>query len=85
MKEIFVKNENPYYLRKNDRHVNDLVNPSYNAFTYGECSLRTLGPKMWNALPTEFKDCKPLLAFKMFLKLGMVLDVHAKCARPYNR
>ena len=68
MKDIFVKNENPYFLRNNDRHVNDLVNPSYNAFTYGECSLRTLGPKIWNALPTEFKDCKSLSAFKMFLK-----------------
>ena len=56
MKDIFIKNENPYRLRDNARHENDLVMSHYKAFTYGECSLRVLGPKIWNALPIEFKN-----------------------------
>ena len=35
MKDIFVKNENPYYLRNNDRHLNDLETHNFKAFTYG--------------------------------------------------
>ena len=61
MKDIFVKNENPYYLRNNDRHSNDLETHYFKAFTYGECSLKTLRPKIWNALLTEFKNCNSLL------------------------
>ena len=55
MKDIFVKNEHPRNLRDNHRHQNDLEIPTYKAFTYGECSLRVLGPKIWNALPSDLK------------------------------
>ena len=68
MKDIFVKNESPYNLRDNSRHINDLVNNRYRAFTYGECSLRTLGPTIWNALPSNIKNAKTLFAFKNFMK-----------------
>ena len=68
MKDIFIKNENPYSLRDNSRHENDIENQSYKAFTYGECSLRVLGPKIWNALPSELKNANSLLAFKKLLK-----------------
>ena len=67
MKEIFIKNENPYRLRDNARHSNDLVVHSFKAFTYGECSLRVLGPNIWNALPIEFKNAKSLFTFKKLL------------------
>ena len=68
MKDIFIKNENPRVLRNNERHANDLKIPSYNGFTYGECSLKTLGPNIWNALPTELKNSKSLSVFKNLLK-----------------
>ena len=68
MKSIFTKNENPYRLRDNSRHVNDLLVSNYKAFTYGECSLRVLGPKIWNALPNEFKNAKSLYTFKQLIK-----------------
>ncbi len=68
MKEIFTKNENPYRLRDNSRHENDLVNSKYKAFTYGECSLKNLGPKIWNALPTVFKCANSLFTFKQLMK-----------------
>ena len=68
MKDIFVKNENPRVLRNNERHENDLVTPTYKGFTYGECSLKTLGPNIWNTLPTELKNAKSLVVFKNLLK-----------------
>ena len=67
MKDIFTKNENPYNLRNNIRHENDLLNQSFKAFTYGECSLRFLGPRIWNALPTEIKNAKSLNVFKTLI------------------
>ena len=67
MKDIFIRNENPYNLRDNSRHVKDLVNQNYRAFTYGECSLRILGPNIWNALPIELKNAKSLYTFKKLL------------------
>ena len=68
MKDIFVKNENPYDLRDNSRHNNDLENPRFKAFTYGECSLRVLGPNIWNALPIELKNSESLFTFKKLIK-----------------
>ena len=46
MKDIFTRNENAYNLRNNSRDENDLLPQRYNAFTYGECSLRVLGPNV---------------------------------------
>ena len=68
LKEIFVKNQDPYELRDNSRHENDLINQKFKAFTYGECSLRVLGPQIWNALPTAFKNSQTLFVFKNFIK-----------------
>ena len=68
MKDIFVKNENPYQLRNNERHENDLVIHRFKGFTYGECSLKNLGPTVWNALPTEFKNSTNLQNFKKLIK-----------------
>ena len=68
MKDIFEKNQNTYNLRDNSRHENDLKNQNFKAFTYGECSLRVLGPSIWNALPTNFKNSNSLFTFKKLIK-----------------
>ena len=68
MKDIFIKNENPYQLRNNSRHTNDLETQRFRAFTYGQCSLRVLGPTVWNALPIELKNCTNLNKFKKLIK-----------------
>ena len=68
MKDIFTKNQNTYNLRDNSRHKNDLKSQNFKAFTYGECSLRVLGPNIWNALPTDFKNSKSLIVFKKLIK-----------------
>ena len=64
MKDIFTRNENTYNLRNNSRHENDLLPQRYNAFTYGECSLRILGPNVWNSLPIDMKNAQSLQVFK---------------------
>ena len=63
-----IHEDNPYQLRDNSRHTNDLENPRFRAFTYGQCSLRILGPKVWNALSIELKNCKSLNMFKKLIK-----------------
>ena len=68
MTDIFAKKQNNYQLRDNSRHQNDLINQESKAFTYGQCSLRVLGPKIWNALPTEMKDSVSLVVFKNLIK-----------------
>ena len=68
MKDIFVKNQDPYGLRNNSRHQHDLKNQGFKAFTYGESSLRVLGPKVWNSLPQHFKSEDNLATFKQLIK-----------------
>ena len=68
MKDIFAQNWNPYQLRDNSRHESDLKAQKHKAFTYGECSLRVLGPNIWNALPIDMKNCVSLLHFKKLVK-----------------
>ena len=84
MKDIFTKNESPYDLRDNSRHENDLENQRFKAFTYGECSLRTLGPNIWNALPTELKNAKSLYSFKKLITTWDGLNCSCKMCKAIN-
>ena len=84
MKDILVKNQNPYNLRDNSRHQNDLKNQNFNAFTYGECSLKVLGPKIWNALPTDFKNSESLHVFKNLIKIWNGPTCNCKMCKAMN-
>ena len=81
MKDIFTKNESPYNLRNNSRHENDLEIYKFKAFTYGECSLRNLGPFIWNALPTELKNAKSLFSFKKLINTWDGLNCSCKLCK----
>ena len=35
---------------------------------YGERSFQKVGPKLWNELPQEIKNCMSLDSFKVYLK-----------------
>ena len=76
--EIFktLKNLNPSYMndifvRSNtnsfSRRPNDLFRHHANGVTYGQNSLRFLGPKIWNSLPESVKDAQTLNIFKNLL------------------
>ena len=56
MKEIFILNT------RNDR--NKLYVQSQRTKTYGENSLRSLGPKIWNSLPEHFRQHRTIRSFK---------------------
>ena len=47
----------------------DLLTRSHKTVTYGDKSLKILGPKIWNALPTEIKRETSLNKFKEYVKL----------------
>ena len=75
--EVFktIKSSNPdfmYTYLKKDSHFawrkNDLVINRAKTATFGEKSLRTLGPKIWNSLPEDFKDLTSLQKFTEFIK-----------------
>ena len=42
---------------------------SHNTTTYGDKSFKILGPKIWNALPTEIKRETSLSKFNEYVKL----------------
>ena len=47
----------------------DLLTRSHKTVTYGDKSLKILGPKIWNALPAEIKREASLNKFKEYVKL----------------
>ena len=62
MKEVFELNT-----RRAETGHNRLVVQSQFSMKYGSYSLRSLGPKIWNKLPSEMKNCDNLLIFKKML------------------
>ena len=54
-------------LHKN--HENDLDLYLYDKMKYGTYTLRSLGPKIWNKLPSEMKNSQNLSTFKKSLIL----------------
>ena len=76
--EIFktVNNLNPSFmkniftLKENARvHPNNIVVRSHNSATYGDKSLMTLRPKIWNALPQKIKSETPYKKLKKYIDL----------------
>ena len=66
MKEIFK-------LQQSDRPVRkpNLKNPEVKCvktFTFGSKSLSSIGPRVWNKLPHEVKNCQNLIDFKKLIK-----------------
>ena len=50
MKNIFISKQNSRV------RPHDLLVRSHNTETYGDKSLKILGPKIWNALPTDVEQ-----------------------------
>ena len=62
MKDIF--NFSPHFTHK--KH-NIFVHP-HNTVTYGNKSLKSLGPHIWNSLPEQIKATNSISVFKNFIK-----------------
>ena len=63
--------------------------PKVNQGTFGNKSVRSFVPKIWNSLPHHIKSCENLETFKRVVKPGMALLVtveyakisHLKCSK----
>ena len=77
MCELFNKANVPYDLRQ------DVSFRSYNVKTvlYGTETLSYLGPKIWNLVPSDIRDCTTELIFAKRLKNGNQIDVHVGSAK----
>ena len=62
MKEVFRLNT-----RRAETGSDKLLVQSQNSMKYGSYTLRSLGPKIWNKLPTNIKNARNLLTFKKMI------------------
>lgn len=67
MKDIFIRQTNTRVRRK--QNENNLIVPRKNTVKFGTNSLSSLGPKIWNSLPSHIKSAKDLDAFKKLIKV----------------
>ena len=67
MKDIFIRQTNTRVRRK--QNENNLIVPRKNTVRFGTNSLSSLGPKIWNSLPSHIKSAKDLDAFKKLIKV----------------
>ena len=65
MKNIFTPKENAKVRQ------NDIIVKHINTSRFGTQSLRSLGPKVWNNLPSNIKSETSFLKVKEILKLGL--------------
>ena len=52
-----------------NQHLNNLVLQQINQTTFGTKSLRSLGPQIWNSLPSHIKCSQSLESFKNIIKM----------------
>ena len=50
------------------QYILNLGIPKVNQVSFGNKSIRSFGPKVWNSLPPHIKSCENLETFKRFLK-----------------
>ena len=65
------------------RSQTDYQLPKIESVTYGENSLRYLGPKIWDIIPKEFKDLKTLQKFKSAIKTWTPLKCPCRLCKVY--
>ena len=64
-----------YSFRDADFHI-----PRFHSETYGKHSLRYLGPKLWNSLPSNLRNLPPLQSVKRQIRLdNLSLKLKSDC------
>ena len=64
LKELFSIQETQYNMRDNEK----FALPQYNTITYGWNSIRYLGAKLWNSIPSLTRKSPSLNTFKSAVK-----------------
>ena len=78
MEEIFTFKDVDYNLPNNT----SLKIGNLKTVCYGTESLTTLGAKIWNLLPNEYKELKSLSTFKLRISNGLQMNALVECAKP---
>ena len=78
MKSIFTSKENARV------HPNNIIVKSHNSATYGDKSLMTLGPKIWNALPEKSNLKRHVKRLRNTLIYGLDPNVDVTYANPFT-
>ena len=75
MKEIFIQNT------RRGAQSNKLYVQSQHSKKYGSDTLRSLGPKIWNSLPINFRETLSLGTFKQLIKTWSGPQCHCNQCR----
>ena len=78
MEEIFTFKDVDYNLPNNA----SLKIGNLKTVCYGTESLTTLGAKIWNLLPNEYKELKSLSTFKSRISNRLQMNALVECAKP---
>ena len=73
----------PNYHRYNLRTDNNLALPSIHTTSYGEQSLKYLGPLLWNIVPAYMKQASCLSDFKSLIKTWKPVNCPCRCCKDY--
>ena len=65
------------------RSQNDFVRPHANSVHYGHDSLRYFGPRIWEIMPSEIKQCTNLSESKSKIKKWIPSDCPCRLCRNY--
>ena len=80
MNEIFRYIEPSYNLRNS----NLLQQTNVKTVKYGTETLYWLGPKIWQLLPTDYKNCESLQMFKTKIKNWKTTECPCRLCKTYN-
>ena len=76
MKNIFQINDTKRIRRRN--YENNLIVFSKHTTSFGTNSISSLGPSVWNTLPSHLKSCSKLIEFKKNIKCWDGIKCHCK-------
>ena len=79
MTQVFEKKDVSYNLRES----NSLTLPKANTTLYGIDTVRYIGKKLWQVLPTEIKESKSLEVFKQKIKLIKNFDCSCRLCKNF--
>ena len=79
MTQVFEKKDVSYNLRES----NSLTLPKANTTLYGIDTVRYIGKKLWQVLPTEIKESKSLEVFKQEIKLIKNFDCSCRLCKNF--
>ena len=78
--EIFLRNDNAHYKTRN---VPDFIIPRVRTVNHGSESISVLGPKIWEIIPSSYKNLPTLDAFKQSIKKWIPIECPCRLCKTY--